>query len=84
MLQRRSKSRPTPTKKVSDEFVKGCELAIYNASLLAKANCHLYSAIENDRQKKSRSKRQITSIEGPSSQAARDLMSSRNEEIEGT
>jgi hypothetical protein len=82
MLQRRSKSPPTPTKKVLDELVKGCELAIYNASLLARENSDLRSAIENDRQKKSRSKRQMTSTDGLSFQEARDLISSRSKEIE--
>lgn len=49
LLQKRSKSPPTPTKNILDELVKGCEFAIYNASLLARENCDLRSAIENDR-----------------------------------
>jgi hypothetical protein len=62
-------------------LVKGCELAIYNASLLARENCDLCSAIEDDRQKKSYSKYQITPTEGLSFQKARALISSRNKEI---
>lgn len=57
-------------------------MAIYNASLLARENSDLRSAIENDRQKKSRSKRQMASTEGLSFQEARDLISLRSKEIE--
>lgn len=79
LLQKRSKSPLTPTKKALDELVKGCELAIYNAGLLARENCDLRSAIENDRQKKSRSKRQMTPTTGLSIQEGRDLILLRNE-----
>jgi DnaJ-class molecular chaperone len=81
LLQRRSKSPLTPTKKALDELVKGCKLAIYNTNLLARENCDLCSAIKNNRQKKSCSKCQITPIEGLSCQEARDLILLRNKEI---
>jgi hypothetical protein len=81
LLQRRSKSPPTPTKKALGELVKGCELAIYNANLLARENYDLCLAIENDRQKKSRSKHQMTPTGGLSFREARYLILLRNKEI---
>ena len=57
LLKDGSRSPPTPSKQALDEFVKGCELAIYNAGLLAKENSDLRAAFENDRQKKARSRR---------------------------
>ena len=57
LLKNRSRSPTSPSKRALDEFIKSCELAIYNASLLANENCTLRAAIENNRQKKGRSKR---------------------------
>ena len=55
---------------------------MYNAALLAKENSDLRAAIENDKQKKSCSKSQITPIHGISVQEARDLILLRNEQLE--
>lgn len=82
LLKNGSRSPTSPSKRALDEFIKGCEQAIYNASLLANENCTLRAAIENDRQKKGRSKRQMTPIEGLSFQEARDLISLRNKQLE--
>jgi hypothetical protein len=80
LLRDGSKSPSSPSKRAFDEFVKGCELAIYNASLLAKENADLHATLENDRQKKKRSRRQMTPTGGLSIQEARDQMSLRNEQ----
>ena len=82
LLKNGSRSPTSPSKRALDEFIKGCELAIYNASLLVNENCTLRAAIKNDRQKKGRSKRQMTPTEGLSFQEARDLISLRNEQLE--
>jgi hypothetical protein len=82
LFRRRSGSPPSPSKQALEELVKGCELAIYNATLLARENCDLRSAIENDRQKKSRSRRQMTPTNGLSVQEARDLISLRNTQLD--
>ena len=82
LLKNGSRSPTSPSKRALDEFIKGCEQAIYNTSLLANENCNLRAAIKNDRQKKDCSKRQITPIEGLSFQEARDLISLRNKQLE--
>ena len=82
LLKNGSKSPSSPSKRAFGELVKGCELAMYNAALLAKENSDLRAAIENDKQKKSRSKSQITPIHGISVQEARDLILLRNEQLE--
>jgi hypothetical protein len=46
---------PTPTNRALDQLVKGCQLAMNSAVLLAEANRQLHS--ENERQKKKRAKR---------------------------
>jgi hypothetical protein len=45
-LLRKSPCSPSsPSKQALDEFIKGCELAIYNASLLARKNSDVRTAI---------------------------------------
>lgn len=82
LLKNGSKSPSSPSKRAFDELVKGCELAMYNAALLAKENSDLRAAIENYKQKKSRSKSQMTPIHGIPVQEAGDLILLRNEQLE--
>jgi hypothetical protein len=82
LLKKESRSFLSPSKQVLDKFIKRCELAIYNTSLLAQENSDLQAAIKNNRQKKSRSKRQMTPTTGLSVQEARDLMLLRNNQLE--
>jgi hypothetical protein len=51
-LKRRTQSPPTPTQKAVGQLVKGCQLAMHNAILLANENEKLY--VENQRQKRKR------------------------------
>lgn len=51
-LKRRTQSPPTPTQKAIGQLVKGCQLAMHSAVLLASQNEKLY--VENQRQKRKR------------------------------
>ena len=54
-LKRRTQSPPTPTQKAIGQLVKGCQLAMNSAILLASQNEQLQ--IENQRQKRKRSQK---------------------------
>ena len=82
LLKEGSNSPPTPSKQALDEFVKGCELAIYNAGLLARENTDLREFVADNMVKKSRSRHLITPADGLSFTEARDLISSRNNEVQ--
>jgi hypothetical protein len=60
-------------------YPKGCEMAMNNAILLAKENHDLSAAHEKQLQNKKRSKRQIDSIEGFSSQEGQKFIQQRNQ-----
>jgi hypothetical protein len=51
-LKRRTQSPPSPADKALNQLVKGCQLAMHNAVLLANQNEKLYA--ENQRQKRKR------------------------------
>ncbi len=78
-LKRGSQSPSTPSKKALQHIINGCEKALYNAAKLAKENHDLRAANEKEKQKRSLSKRQMTSNEGLSIQEARGLIRQRNE-----
>ena len=54
-LKRRTHSPPSPTEQALGQLVKGCEIAMSSAVLLASENKRLY--IENQRQKRKRAQR---------------------------
>src|SRR5450432_4246949 len=54
-IKRRTKSPPSPTDAALNQLVKGCEMAINSAILLAEENRQLWA--ENAKQKKKRAKR---------------------------
>jgi DDE superfamily endonuclease/Tc5 transposase DNA-binding domain/helix-turn-helix, Psq domain len=54
-IKRRTKSPPSPTDVALNQLVKGCQMAMNNAVLLAEENRQLRA--ENERQKKKRAKR---------------------------
>jgi hypothetical protein len=54
-IKRRTKSPPSPTDLVLNQLVKGCQMAMNSAVLLAEENRQLQT--ENQRQKKKRAKR---------------------------
>jgi hypothetical protein len=51
-LKRRSKSPPTPTDQALNQLVKGCQIAIQGAALLAAENEKLRAANERQKQKR--------------------------------
>jgi hypothetical protein len=59
MLKRRTHSPPTPTKQALDQLIKGCQLAMHSAVLLARENHDLRAANEKQVQKRQKSKKQL-------------------------
>jgi hypothetical protein len=82
LLKDGSRSPSTPSKHALDQFIKGCEVAIYNAGLLAHENEDLRSYIADLMIKKSRSRRQMTPLEGLSFEDAEELVLLRNNEVQ--
>jgi hypothetical protein len=54
-LSQQDQSPPTPTERALDQLVKGCEIAIHNAKILASYNQQLLA--ENKRQKQKRAQK---------------------------
>ncbi|ODM20017.1 hypothetical protein SI65_05003 [Aspergillus cristatus] len=78
LLKRRSDSPPTPTKSAMDQLVKGCQMAMNSATILAKENHDLRAANERQQQKRKRSNRQIAYTGGLSVQEAHGIIQSEN------
>jgi hypothetical protein len=84
LLNQRSQS---PSQIAIQQLIKGCEMAMHSAALLAKENHDLHAANEKEKQKRKQSRRQMTPNKGLSIQEARDLIQARNEqgnEVEGS
>jgi hypothetical protein len=71
----------SPSKRVIDELIKGCELAIYNTAFTLKELNDLRAESQVQALKKSRSKRQMAPVQGLQMQEARDLISLRNKQL---
>jgi hypothetical protein len=80
LLKRGSQSPSSPSKRALDQLIKGCEIALHSAVLLAKENHDLRLANEKEKQKRKQSRRQMTPNEGLSIQEARDLIQARTEQ----
>jgi hypothetical protein len=59
-----SQSPLSPSNRALDQLVKGCQLAIASATILAQENRDLRAENDKKKQKRSRSRRQIQSDEG--------------------
>jgi hypothetical protein len=59
-LQRRSKSPPSPTDAAINQLVKGCQIAMHGAVLLADENEKLRAANERQKRKRAVKKKQIS------------------------
>lgn len=79
LLRHRTQSPPSPTNTALNQLIKGCEIAMNSAILLAKENQDLRAAHEKQRQKGKRSNRQIAHTEGLSIQEAQELIQHKNE-----
>ncbi|KAK9578966.1 suppressor protein sef1 [Aspergillus fumigatus] len=84
LLKYRSLSPPSPTKKAINQLIKGCQLAMHSAAILAKENHDLRAANEVQKQKRNRSTRRILRTDGLTIQEARDLINSPNQAIEAS
>jgi hypothetical protein len=73
-LTKGSQSPSRPSKEALEKLIKGCEIALYNAALLAKENHDLRLGNEKEKQKRKRSKRPMTPNESLSVQEATDLI----------
>jgi hypothetical protein len=82
LLKERTCSPSTPTKAALDQLIKGCEMAMNSAILLAKENQDLRAAHEKELQKKKRSRRQIETAAGFSIQEGQEFIQSRNQAAE--
>jgi hypothetical protein len=82
LLKYRSQSPPTPTKTALNQLIKGCQLAMHSAVLLAEENRGLRAANAKKRQKRSRSTRQIPHDTGLSASEARTLIQASQNHVE--
>ncbi|KAL1979193.1 hypothetical protein VTN96DRAFT_6521 [Rasamsonia emersonii] len=74
LLKRRTQSPPSPTDAALNQLIKGCQLAMNSAVILAKENQDLRAANENLKRKRKRSTNQISHIGVLSVQEAQDLI----------
>lgn len=79
LLRHRTQSPPSPTKTALNQLVKGFEIALNGAAILAKENQDLRAAHEKKLQKSKRSKAQIASAEGLSIEEGHALVQNRNQ-----
>ena len=79
LLREHTHSPSTPTKAALDQLIKGCEMAMNNAILLAKENQDLRTAHEKQLQKKKQSRQQIDTEEGFSIQEGQEFIQRRNQ-----
>lgn len=79
LLRHHTNSPPTPSKSALNQLIKGCEMAMNSAVLLAKENEDLHIAHEKQAQKKKHSNRQIAIQEGLSIEEGQSLLESRNQ-----
>jgi len=63
LLRTRSRSPPSPSDRALNQLIKGCQLAMHNAALLANENKELRAENEKKKRKSARSTRQIA-VEG--------------------
>ena len=87
LLKQRMQSPPSPTNAALDQLIKGCQLAINNAAILAKENRDLQAANKKQKQKRKQSTNQLLHRGGLSVQEAQELIQSRildeNQALEG-
>lgn len=82
LLRTQSRSPTSPSKRALNQLIKGCQVAMHNAILLAKENKELRDENEKKKQKRTRSRRQIPAEEGLSVQEASALIMQQQEAIE--
>jgi hypothetical protein len=83
LLRTRSRSPPSPSDRALNQLVKGFRLTMQGTILLANENKELRAANEKQKQKRTRSRRQIPAEEGLSVQEASTLIIQQQEATEG-
>ena len=79
LLRDRTCSPSPPTKAALNQLIKGCEMAMNSAVILAKENQDLRATNEKKLQRRRRSTRQIACTEGFSIQEGQELLQHGNE-----
>jgi hypothetical protein len=64
LLNQRSTSPQSPSKRVLNQLIKGCEITMQSAAILAQEVHNLRAANEKQKQKRTRSRQQIVRSEG--------------------
>ena len=82
LLGRRTNSPESPTNAMFNQVIKSCEIVWHHNGILAKENSDLHAANEKQKQKRSRSKRQITREEGLTIQEGRGLVAQSEQPAE--
>ena len=82
MLKRRTISPPTPTKQALNQLIKGCQLAMHNAVILASENRELRAANEKQLQKRKRSRKQLPYTGSLTVEEGRQLLQTTQEVVE--
>ncbi|KAL1986329.1 hypothetical protein VTN96DRAFT_6561 [Rasamsonia emersonii] len=77
LLNQRMQSPPSPINVALNQLIKGCQLAMNSAVILAKENHDLQAANEKQKQKRKRSTNQISHEGGLTVQEAQDLIQSQ-------
>jgi hypothetical protein len=81
LLDRDLPSPSVPSKRLLDELIKGCKLAIYNSAFTLKELHDIRAESQIQQQKRKRSKRQISPNNGLQVSEARDLITLRNKQL---
>jgi hypothetical protein len=79
MIKQGSRSPPTPTNTALNQLIKGCQVAMHSATVLAKENRDLRAANEKQKQKGRRSNKRLSHAGGLSIQEARELINRPNQ-----
>jgi hypothetical protein len=79
LLQRRSRSPPTPSKSRLDQLIKGSERAMHQVALLTRELHDLRAANEKQKQKRKRSQKQLSHTGGILVQEAHELFNRPNQ-----
>ena len=82
LLRSRSRSPPSPLNSAINQVLKACQITMQSAALLEKEVSDLRAANEKQKQKRTRSRRQIPAEEGLSVQEASALIMQQQEAIE--
>jgi hypothetical protein len=82
MLKRRTVSPPTPTNQALDQLIKGCQLAMHNAAILAQENRELRAANEKHKKRRQKASKYITHKGSLTIEEGRQLLGEAQQAVE--